>query len=152
MQCGAKNCALCHTVLVVWFLGRRSLTHCMICCTSGLPCAYFGTYKCWTHHMQASYSNYLPYRELGVENTDVNWFTPFSKVLRFGNYSVQDMTTKIYWVIVRFLKIRAVTVDFMANNRLPACVCVYFVDMADKASCTCLGFEGLHGRYWLITC
>jgi hypothetical protein len=88
-----------------------------------------------------------------LENMDVNWFTPLNKVLRFGNDSVK-MTTKMYWVIVRFLKIRAVTVYFMVNNSPPACVYVYFVDVVDKASCTCLGFEGLHDNtlvFWSVT-
>ena len=134
---------------VMWFLGRPSLMICCTCSTQMRP----SPRRFWNVQMlNTSRAGVLqqvpPKSELGVENTDVNWFTP----LRFGNNSVQNMTTKIYWVIVRFLKIRAVTVYFMVSNIPPACVYFHFVDVADKASCTCLGFEGLHGSYWLITC
>lgn len=40
------------------------------------------------------------------------------------------MTTKIYRVIVRFLKMRAVIVYLIASSRPPARVYVYFVDVA----------------------
>ena len=146
--------AFCHTDLVVWFLGRPSLTHCVICSTCSTQIRPY-LRRFWNVQMlNTSRAGVLqqvpPKSELGLENADVKWFTPLNKVLRFVNDSVQNLTTKIYWVMVRFLKIRAVVIYFMVNNSPPACVCVYFVDMADRASCTCVSRVWRFSRQVLI--
>jgi len=139
---------------VVWFLWRPSLTHCMICCTCSTQMRPYQR-RFWNVQMLNTcragvLQQVPPISELGVKYTDVKRFTPLNKVLRLGNDSVQNLTTKIYWVMVRFLKIRAVTIYFIVNKSPPACVCVYFVDMADKVSCTCVSRVWRSSRQVLI--
>jgi len=62
---------------VVWFLGRPSLTHCMIWCTCNTQMRP-SLHRFWNVQMlNTSRTGVLqqvpPKSELGVENTDVNW-------------------------------------------------------------------------------